>query len=136
MECRLVRLGNGDVQCERCKKNFGNFKNQPIPIGLGKRCSHHSVVKTLGRFANSTAKHIANGRERAPDNVYKERLQICRDCEFYNNKNPQHPRCNECGCFLLVKASWASESCPLKKWTGTKRKKGCGCGKKKSKNTS
>ena len=53
MECRLIRLGNGDVECERCKKNFGNFKDRSIPAGMGKKCNHHSVVKTFKRFAKS-----------------------------------------------------------------------------------
>ena len=136
MECRLIRLGNGDVECERCKTKYGNFKNTTIPVGLGKKCKHHSVVKTFNRFAKSAAKHIANGGARATASVYKKRLQICRDCEFYNNDNPQNPKCNECGCFLLVKASWASEACPLQKWVATQKKKVCGCSKKKSKNTS
>ena len=87
MECRLIRLGNGDVECERCKKSFGNFKDRPIPAGIGKKCNHHSVVKTFKRFAKSTARHVANGAARATATVYKKRLQICRDCEFYNNVN-------------------------------------------------
>ena len=136
MECRLIRLTNGDIECERCKKNLGNFKDQPTPAGMGKRCSHHSAAKTFKRFAKSAVKHVASGGAKVRASVYKQRLQICRDCEHYNNENPQHPRCNECGCFLLVKTSWASESCPLQKWVATEKKKGCGCSKKKSKKTS
>ena len=102
MECRLIRLTNGDIECERCKKNFGNFKDQPTPAGMGKRCSHHSAAKTFKRFAKSAVKHVASGG----------------------------------ACFLLVKTSWASESCPLQKWVATEKKKGCGCSKKKSKKTS
>ena len=39
----------------------------------------------------------------------------------------------------MVKASWATESCPLKKWVAEaqkEKKKPCNCGKKKSQNTS
>ena len=136
-ECRLVKHANGDIECERCKMNYGNFKDRPIPAGLGRKCKHDGVVKTFNRFAKSAAKHVVNGAAKVPTEIYRQRLEICRDCEFYNNENPKHPRCKECGCFLMVKASWASESCPLQKWVSVqKKKKPCNCGKKKSKNTS
>ena len=138
-QCRLIKLGNGDVECERCKKNYGNFQNRPIPAGLGRNCKELGAVKTFSRFAKSATKHVVSGAAKVPAATYKERLSICRDCEFYNTDNPKHPRCNECGCFLMVKASWATESCPLKKWVAVaqkEKKKPCNCGKKKSQNTS
>jgi len=38
MECRLIRLGNGDVECERCKTKYGNFKNTMGVLGLQRVC--------------------------------------------------------------------------------------------------
>tara|TARA_Y100000361_G_scaffold122351_1_gene114570 strand:+ start:65 stop:922 length:858 start_codon:yes stop_codon:yes gene_type:complete len=33
-ECRLIRLSNGDLECERCKVNYGNPKNKQISTKL------------------------------------------------------------------------------------------------------
>ena len=140
MECRLIKNRSGEVICERCMTNYGNFGNQPIPPQIGKKCSNGTTLRKVKRFASASINHAKNGMQKVPARVYDERLSICRGCEFYNNENPKRPTCKECGCFLLVKAGWASESCPLKKWVATtekKKKKGCGCSKKKkSKNTS
>lgn len=43
----------------------------------------------------------------------KERLQICKGCEFFNVRKQ---RCGKCGCKLKLKAGWLSESCPVGKW--------------------
>ena len=82
-------------------------------------------------FSKSALKHAKNLFENVPDPIQKERLQICSDCEFFN---AEKITCNKCGCLLMVKTSWASESCPEGKWSSQERKKtakkDCGCGKK------
>ena len=51
-----------------------------------------------------------------------ERLEICRQCQFfkYDKVNPEtgvaDGRCLKCGCFMNVKAHWASAECPIGKW--------------------
>ena len=51
-----------------------------------------------------------------------ERLEICRECPFfkYDKVNPETQvadgRCLKCGCFMNVKAHWASAECPIGKW--------------------
>lgn len=45
--------------------------------------------------------------------VAVERMKICVDCDRYNSTTTQ---CNECGCFMLVKTTFANSVCPLKKW--------------------
>jgi len=47
------------------------------------------------------------------NNISKERLQICNDCEFYNKDNS---KCKKCGCFMNYKTLIMSSSCPLNKW--------------------
>ena len=56
-----------------------------------------------------------------------DRLDICNDCDKNSNG-----RCSECGCFVDVKTSWASEACPLGHWLEYKDTPGkCGgCGRK------
>jgi len=70
-------------------------------------------------FANAGIRHVANGLATVPDDVYETRLTECRRCELCDL---QHMVCLQpkCGCFLNVKARWASEACPLGKWKSTK----------------
>lgn len=67
-------------------------------------------------FAKAGIQHIANGMVSVADEIYEARLSVCRNCEFCDQ---QHMVClkPECGCFLNVKARWASESCPLGRWS-------------------
>ena len=47
------------------------------------------------------------------DEIYNERVEICKQCESYDE---ERNKCIECGCFLKQKARFALDSCPLKKW--------------------
>ena len=86
-----------------------------------------SVFKQVANFAKSTFNHVASGAHKVPDHVYKSRLEICNSCDKLHKS-----KCSECGCFVSMKASWASEKCPLEKWMEYKQTKGkCGgCGGK------
>jgi len=42
-----------------------------------------------------------------------KRLSICQECDSFKLTTKQ---CNECGCFMEVKASLKAMVCPLKKW--------------------
>ena len=90
-----------------------------------------NIIDKAISFSKSALKHAKNLFENVPDPVQKERLQICSDCEFFN---AEKITCNKCGCLLMIKTSWASESCPEGKWSSQERKKtakkDCGCGKK------
>jgi hypothetical protein len=52
------------------------------------------------------------------DEVKAQRINICKSCEYYDAKQI---RCKHCGCFLLTKASFALDSCPLNKWNATEQ---------------
>lgn len=63
---------------------------------------------------------------RAKEPEIKRRLEICRECSeatknlskaFEKNKGlTTKSRCQVCGCFIWLKTSLRSESCPLGKW--------------------
>lgn len=92
-----------------------------------------NLIDKIVNLTNSTVKHFKNGFINVSNLIQQERLAICQKCEKYDNSNPSSPTCNECGCFLNIKTSWASESCPLKKWSAiaTQSSGGCGgCGSK------
>lgn len=48
------------------------------------------------------------------DEVYKERVSICKGCEKYDEIENE---CLECGCYIPAKAKVVLDSCPLNKWT-------------------
>jgi len=73
----------------------------------------NNVVNLARNFGNSVINHIADGLKQAPEEEFNKRMNICKSCDQYDSVSI---RCNNCGCFLKVKASWNSEKCPLNKW--------------------
>lgn len=76
-----------------------------------------------GRVASATAAAgrvivaAARGeRVRVPDEVYEERVAICRTCDQWD---PTRHVCKICGCYTRIKLRLATEHCPLPepKWT-------------------
>jgi len=52
--------------------------------------------------------------EYVPAEVYDERYEICKNCEFFNSLTRQ---CKICKCFMRIKCSMVQASCPENKWT-------------------
>ena len=48
------------------------------------------------------------------DKVYKDRIEICKGCEFYFSVTGQ---CKRCLCFMKIKARIAPMECPEKYWS-------------------
>ena len=51
-----------------------------------------------------------------PDNVYEDRMAICKECVYYSKTLGQ---CKRCLCFMRVKARIAPMECPQKYWLKT-----------------
>ncbi len=51
-----------------------------------------------------------------PDNVYEDRIAICKSCKHYLSLLGN---CGICKCFMKVKARLAPMSCPQKYWNKT-----------------
>ena len=51
-----------------------------------------------------------------PDNVYKDRIEICKGCVYYFKPTGT---CKDCGCFMKIKARLAPMACSQKKWDKT-----------------
>ncbi len=70
--------------------------------------------KNLAEFSFELIKKaVQTGALQVSDEIKNQRLEICRQCEKYDEKQV---RCTECGCFLEGKASFSLDSCPLGKW--------------------
>jgi 5-methylcytosine-specific restriction endonuclease McrA len=50
------------------------------------------------------------------DEVYKDRLKICKACDYYFKPTGQ---CKKCLCFMKIKARLAPMACPVKYWNKT-----------------
>ena len=50
---------------------------------------------------------------RVPENERKERLDICNQCNKFNNESSF---CQECGCHIPSKSLFYFSECPLNKW--------------------
>ena len=51
-----------------------------------------------------------------PNNIYEDRIAICKSCIYYSKLLGQ---CKVCLCFMKIKSRIASQSCPQKYWDKT-----------------
>ena len=51
-----------------------------------------------------------------PDNIYEDRIAICKSCVYYFKPTGN---CKRCLCFMKVKARIAPMECPQKYWLKT-----------------
>jgi len=58
------------------------------------------------------------------EEVARKRMEICNGCQWHSSKMlTKRPdvHCTKCGCTLAAKTRSLESSCPLKKWTSTKK---------------
>lgn len=108
--CSRARMQEPLKKAEAChvKSYFDSIK-QP------------SLIPMMRSFAGSMMAWKNNNFKLVTNEVVKERLAICNDCEFYtSNENLMNPtglgRCRKCGCFTRFKTKLSTESCPIGKW--------------------
>ena len=78
--------------------------------------SKHSTIELAHRFGKAVMSEvaaIASGQSGVTDEEIVERMEACRSCEMYDDKQN---RCNACGCFLNAKALFRSAECDLGRW--------------------
>lgn len=65
------------------------------------------------------------------EKTYKERLQVCSNCEFFS-KNAESKsirpddHCTKCGCTTVTKLKSLHSSCPINKWKSLYEKENIG----------
>lgn len=52
-----------------------------------------------------------------PEEVYDNRYEICKNCEFFIKVTKQ---CNKCMCFMKLKCAYSHAYCPENKWEAYK----------------
>jgi hypothetical protein len=146
MNCEFKQVKENTYQCENCGVSIESIygpelfsmecsydpereKNMP-EMPEENNSSTPSFLQMAKNMGSSVVNHAMNSFQSVPANVKEERMSICEGCEHYNSETT---RCNECGCFINIKADWASEKCPIDKWDmwTSGQSGGCGgCGKK------
>ena len=48
---------------------------------------------------------------KASDETYRERLDVCKNCDYLNEGT-----CGACGCYVELRAAARTGKCPYKKW--------------------
>lgn len=66
-----------------------------------------NLISKIVHYGEAVIKHAVDGFANVPENVYDERLAVCSECPLMIDKE-----CGVCGCPVVKKALWASESCP------------------------
>jgi len=72
-----------------------------------------SLDKLAFNFGKAITKYIASGFKSVNQEEYSIRINICNQCNLFQNGRCHH---ENCGCFINKKAWWASENCPENKW--------------------
>lgn len=73
------------------------------------------LVQRAANFGKAVARHLVNGMKQLEPAAYDERIAICHQCPACDTTRLVC-RHQQCGCFLTMKARWASEDCPLQRW--------------------
>ena len=73
-------------------------------LSLGREAFRAAKAKGKGLPVMATADQVA------------ERLEICGSCEHYTADD----RCTQCGCYMKVKSTLTTASCPIGKWQEVK----------------
>jgi hypothetical protein len=73
-----------------------------------------SIFKRAFNFLNAIFNHAKDGFKKVPKAKQEERLNICKSCVEYYDKEKNE--CNHCGCLLSLKTQWKNMECPIGKW--------------------
>jgi|LakMenEpi03Aug12_release.lakeMendotaPanAssembly.Ray.scaffolds.fasta_scaffold1364710_2 hypothetical protein len=75
------------------------------------------LLEKAANFAKSTAVFVLAGMPIATENQIYERLKLCSKCiNFDPNSYAGNGECKICGCCMEIKASMATEKCPIGIW--------------------
>lgn len=88
-------------------------------IQLPKGFVGHSIAQKIteaGRLRASMAQWVKHGFPRVAEEIYTNRIQACRACEFWEEHSRLgYGKCKKCGCGR-AKQWLPHESCPIGKW--------------------
>jgi len=112
------------VDREATEKELKNIeKSEEMLKGENKLPPASQMVRNIAVDHWKSLKAFLKGKHViCPQEVAQKRWEICLDCPklIYDETNPdtnkKDGRCTECGCFMNVKAHYATAECPIGKW--------------------
>lgn len=111
MNCKFIKIDDGRYQCSICKFVI---KSKFSADKIYRNCTETPTMTTIEKIesAVSTVKDfVASGLEISNTEEKNKRIEICKECEHYNNGN-----CRLCGCNMNLKTRIDSAHCPIGKW--------------------
>jgi hypothetical protein len=73
---------------------------------------HKMALNFLAALGKEALERMYGTEALDPEQI-NQRFSICTNCEFFHSSSK---RCIKCGCNLLLKTAWKSQSCPIGKW--------------------
>ena len=116
--CKRYNCNIGKRHWQYCRGSSGldRWKEEYLLSSfLEKQKLAPTLLDRLKNFASAVIEHAKDGFSRVSEKDYKERTDICEPCEYCDKSNKVWS-CNKCGCYIQIKASWASQDCPIGKW--------------------
>lgn len=99
--------------CDKLNPESENYKPSYLSVVQRKNGLLPTVLQTVKNATKAIIKSASTGFSTVPESIRKDRVTICEGCPELLTENR---RCSVCSCFVDIKASVASEACPLKKW--------------------
>ena len=84
-------------------------------MGEYKKICRRCLISDMGEeaYLEMIGKHIdiIRAEDKSGDELYKSRLDICKECDKLNAGT-----CLSCGCYVEIRAAMKQSKCPNRKW--------------------
>jgi len=75
-----------------------------------------SLADQAKSFTAAAVQHAKSGFKNVDAATLAERNRICNACGLLGTEGRMKDRCQVCGCYMKIKARWATSKCPKGKW--------------------
>jgi hypothetical protein len=79
-----------------------------------------SMADQAKSFTSAAVQHAKSGFKNVDKATLAERNRICESCGLLGTDGKMKDRCQVCGCYMKIKARWATSKCPKGKWLSIK----------------
>lgn len=84
----------------------------PEPRAIDQPVEQPGLLQKAKNFAGAVVQHVAGGMKNVDNETYRIRLEVCAKCPHFMGGMT----CAVCGCNMNIKARWADQDCPQKRW--------------------
>lgn len=104
-----------DAWCQQNPEMCRNEENNQPLVAAQVPIAYPSIVKQVKTFTKEMYEWIGQGMKRSEAELYKKRLDICRNCPRFSGSESMFGfRCKHpsCGCRMKIKAWIPNAKCP------------------------